>query len=121
MRLLPFIETLQSGLDKVRSALSKSAQRELLARLEGLAFLGVPALPGKKAVRAAIERAWFDQQPIRVVYVDGDFRETTRDIRIHSVIMDRHETRLDAVDMTSGERRHFRLDRIARAEVLRHS
>ena len=33
-------------------------------------------------------------------------------------MMDRHETRLDAVDLDSGERRHFRLDRIVRAEVL---
>src|SRR5262249_30240175 len=29
MRLMPFTETLQSGLDKIRSALSASAQREL--------------------------------------------------------------------------------------------
>src|SRR5689334_23830927 len=45
MRLMPFTETLQSGLDKVRSALSTSAQRELLTRLSELAFQGVPALP----------------------------------------------------------------------------
>jgi predicted DNA-binding transcriptional regulator YafY len=119
MRLLPFIETLEAGLDKVRAALSKSAQRELLARLEGLSFLGVPALPTKKGVRAAIERAWFDQQPVRIVYVDANLVQTKRDIRIHAVVMDRHETRIDAIDLTSGERRHFRLDRIARVEVLR--
>jgi hypothetical protein len=35
------------------------------------------------------------------------------------VIMDRHETRLDAEVLGSGERRHFRLDRITRAKVLR--
>src|SRR5262249_11474216 len=50
-RLLPFTETLESALDKVRAALSKSAQRELLDRLSELSFLGVPALPTKKAVR----------------------------------------------------------------------
>src|ERR1043165_5779290 len=33
MRLLPFAETLESALDKVRAALSTSAQRELLRRL----------------------------------------------------------------------------------------
>src|SRR3954462_2679284 len=48
MRLLPFTETLESGLDKVRAALSTSAQRELLARLEELSFHGVPGLPSKK-------------------------------------------------------------------------
>jgi predicted DNA-binding transcriptional regulator YafY len=118
MRLLPFTETLESALDKVRAALSRSAQRELLARLRELAFLGVPALAAKKAVRKAIERAWFEQQPLRITYVDGNFVQTTRDIRIASVIMERRETRLDATCLDSGERRHFRLDRIAVAEVI---
>ena len=117
MRMLPFTDTLESALDKVRAALSTSAQRELLARLEELSFHGVPALPSKKAVRAAIERAWFEQQPLRITYVDGNFIQTTRDIRILAVVMDRHETRLDAVDLGRDERRHFRLDRIAKAEV----
>jgi predicted DNA-binding transcriptional regulator YafY len=119
MRLLPFSETLGSALDKVRAALSTSAQRELLARVAELSFHGVPALPSKKPVREAIERAWFEQQPLRITYVDGNFIESTRTIRILSVAMDRHETRLDAVDVDRGERRQFRLDRIQHAEVLR--
>jgi hypothetical protein len=32
--------------------------------------------------------------------------------------MDRHETRIDAIDVESGDRRQFRLDRIQRAEVV---
>src|SRR5215510_443646 len=72
MRLLPFAGTLESGLDKVRAALSTSAQRELLSRLDELAFLGVPALPTRPAVRTALETAWFEQRPVRVVYVDGN-------------------------------------------------
>lgn len=119
MRLLPFADTLRAALDKVRGALSASAQRELLERLKELSFLGVPALPAAKAVRAAVERAWFEQQPLRIVYVTGDSVETTRRIRIRAVIMQRHETRLDADDLDAGERRHFRLDRITRAEVVR--
>ena len=115
MRLLPFSETLESALDKVRAALSTSAQRELLARLSELSFHGVPSLPSKKAVRSALERAWFEQQPLRITYVDGSFVESVRTIRIVSVSMDRHETRLDGVDVTTGERRGFRLDRIERA------
>src|SRR6185369_1113439 len=99
MRLLPFSETLQSGLDKVRAALSTSAQRELLTRLKELSFHGVPALPSKKAVRAAIERAWFEQQPLRITYVDGNFIQTTRDVKITCVAMDRHETRIEAIDL----------------------
>lgn len=118
MRLLPFTDTLESGLDKVRAALSTSAQRELLARLEELSFVGVPALPAKKNVRAAVERAWFEQQPLRITYVDSNFVETVRDIHIKSLIMERSETRIDAVDRNTGERRHFRLDRIARATAV---
>ena len=119
MRLLPFSETLQSALDKVRAALSTSAQRELLTRISELSFHGVPALPSKKEVRAELERAWFEQIPLRITYVDGNFIESTRTIRIASVAMDRHETRIDAVDADTGERRQFRLDRIQRAVVAR--
>ncbi len=119
MRLLPFSETLQSGLDKVRAALSTSAQRELLARLGELSFHGVPALPSDQKVRAAIERAWFEQQPVRIVYVDGNHVESKRVVRVLSVMMDRHETRVEGQDTETAERRHFRLDRILVAEVLR--
>src|SRR5262245_41584083 len=73
MRLLPFAETLGSALDKVRAALSASAQRELLTRLTEISFHGVPALPSKKEVRAALERAWFEQRPMRITYVDAKF------------------------------------------------
>jgi predicted DNA-binding transcriptional regulator YafY len=118
MRLLPFSETLQSALDKVRAALSTSAQRELLTRISELSFHGVPALPSKREVRAELERAWFDQIPLRITYVDGNFIESTRTIRITCVAMDRHETRIDAIDVESGDRRQFRLDRIQRAEVV---
>lgn len=118
MRLLPFAGTLESGLDKVRAALSTSAQRELLARLAELSFHGVPSLPSKKEVRVAIERAWFEQRALRITYVDGNFIESTRNVRIVSVAMDRHETRLEAQDLENGERRQFRLDRISRAETI---
>lgn len=119
MRLMPFGATLRSGLDKLRAALSASAQRELLARLDELAFLGVPALPSDPAVREAVERAWFESRALDVTYVDGDSVESTRRVRIHGVLMARHETRLDAEDLASGERRHLRLDRITRAKVVR--
>ncbi|MBS2024283.1 MAG: HTH domain-containing protein [Deltaproteobacteria bacterium] len=117
-RLLPFESTLESALDKVRAALSTSAQRELLERLSELSFHGVPSLPSKKAVRAAIERAWFERQALAITYVDGNFIETRRKVRILAVQMERHETRIDAQDLERDERRQFRLDRIASAEVL---
>jgi predicted DNA-binding transcriptional regulator YafY len=118
MRLLPFTDTLESGLDKVRAALSTSAQRDLLQRLKELSFFGVPALPCSRVVRAAVERAWFEQQPLRITYVDGNNLESVRSVRVLAVHMDRHETRLDALDLELDERRPFRLDRIVRAEVI---
>jgi predicted DNA-binding transcriptional regulator YafY len=119
MRLLPFQATLLSGLEKVRAALSGSAQRELLQRLTELAFVGVPALPSAPNVRAAVERAWFEERALRLTYVDGDHVESTREVRLRQVIMHRHETRLDVEDLASGERRQLRLDRITRAALLR--
>jgi len=53
MRILPFTRTLASALDKVQSALSKSAQRELVDQLDALVFVGVPAAASNPAVRDA--------------------------------------------------------------------
>lgn len=118
MRLLPFTETLESALDKVRAALSASAQRELLQRLQELSFIGVPALPAEKAVRAAIERAWFERQPLALVALEQGYIETKCRVRIQAVVMARHDTRIQAVDLDDGSQRNFRLDRILKAEVL---
>lgn len=118
MRLIPFEETLQRALDKVRAALSTSAQRELVGRLEELAFIGIPAAPISKAVRAAVERAWFEQQPLRITYRDSKGIPSTRDVRVEQVVMERTETRLNAFDIAKNESRQFRMDRIEKAEVV---
>lgn len=116
-RLIPFVDTLRCALEKVRAALSTSAQRELLTRLSELSFQSVPCLPVRPAVRVAIERAWFEQQWLELHYVDANFVETHREIRIESVVMSRHETRLDVVDR-AGVRQGLRMDRITRASVV---
>src|SRR5262245_39771749 len=118
MRLLPFTETLERALDKVRGALSTSAQRELMGRLTELQLIGIPALPIAKPIRAAVEKAWFEQQPLRITYLDGSFVQTTRDVKILSVVMERTETRINALDIAKNEKRQFRLDRIEKAEVV---
>ncbi len=117
-RLVPFEETLQRALDKVRAALSTSAQRELIGRLRELAFVGIPALPISKPVRAAVERAWFEQRPLRMTYRDANGVRSTRDVRIDQVVMERTETRINAFDPAKNESRQFRLDRIEKAEVV---
>src|SRR5207248_3798133 len=112
LRLLPFAETLLGALDKVRGALSASAQRELLSLLDKLKYVGVPALPAPAGVRQAVEDAWFSQQPLVVRYRKSEGETSTRTVRVEGVIMERHVTLLDCVDLESGEKRHLRLDRI---------
>lgn len=117
LRLVPFQETLASALDKVRGALSLSAQRELLSVLEGLEFVGVPALPAPAGIRQVVEEAWFGRRPLRVRYRRADGSEGARVVRVTGVTMERHVTQLRCVDASSGELRHLRLDRVVAAEL----
>ena len=59
-RLIPFASTLSSATDKVRAALSTSAQRELLTHLDELQLVAVPALPCPAAVQAAVDGGMVD-------------------------------------------------------------
>jgi predicted DNA-binding transcriptional regulator YafY len=116
MRVIPFIDTVASALDKVRAALNASSQRQLLTQLETLRFVGVPAHAIPPKVRAAVERAWFDGAVLAMRY-QGSKGPTTRRVRIKSVIMERSETLLNCDDLEKNEPRQFKLDRIEWAEV----
>lgn len=118
LRVLPFTTTLASALDKVRGALPAATQRQLEQLLDTVSFVGVPAQPSDEKVRAALERAFFERRPLRIVYVSKDHLETTRTVRIERVVLERGETLLDCVDVDKGEPRQLRLHRIARAEVV---
>lgn len=118
MRLLPFAETLEGALDKVRGALSASAQRELIALMEQIRFVGVPAHPIAPAVRRAVEQAWFEKQPLRIRYEGADHVVSTRVVRLVSVVLERTVTLLNCDDLDKGEPRQFRLDRIIEAAVV---
>jgi predicted DNA-binding transcriptional regulator YafY len=118
MRVLPFTSTLSSALDKVRAALSGSAQRQLIEHLESLKFIGVPARTANADVRRALEEAWFEGIPLTIRYA-GAREITTRRVRLESVIMERSETLVNAHDLDKNEPRQFRLDRIEHAEVDR--
>jgi predicted DNA-binding transcriptional regulator YafY len=119
LRLLPFEETLECAIDKVRGALSSSAQRELLEHVKRLEFTGVPARPVLKAVRQAVEQAWFEQSSLEITYVSSDFVEKIVTIRIERVLLERSATMIYGANTVTGEVRPFHLDKITRAVVPR--
>ncbi|GAC1351476.1 MAG: YafY family protein [Polyangiales bacterium] len=118
MRLIPFLGTLSSAMDKVRSALSASAQRELVTLTETLEFVGIPALSPTRRVVAAVEQAWFEQQPLELRYCDSAGRSSHRRVRIVGVVMERGFTLLRCNDLDLGAERNFRFDRIEAAGAL---
>ena len=117
-RLIPFPGAVEQAADKVRSALSTSAQRELLTLVGELQFVGVPALPIPATVRAALETAWFGSRPLRIVYEKKAWELTPRRVRIKSLVFDRQITLLNCIDLDTGLDRQFRLDKIKQATVL---
>ncbi len=117
-RLLPFTDNLEAALDKVRGALSTSAQRELLGLLDKLQFVGVPALPVPPQVRRAVETAWFEDRALRIDYQKNAYTFVPRLVRIRNLVFDREVTLLNCVDLELGEDRQFRLDRISAATVI---
>lgn len=118
MRIVPFARALDAATEKVRAALDASAQRELLGHLEALRFVGVPAPQVPEAVRAAVEKGWFEQRALRITYVSARGERSVRTVRIRAVLMDRGETRLQCDDLEKGEPREFVLHRIERAAVV---
>jgi predicted DNA-binding transcriptional regulator YafY len=117
-RLIPFPSVIERAADKVKSALSTSAQRELLGLIGELQLVGVPALPVPAAVRDAVETAWFESRALRIVYAKSAWQLSPRHVRIRNLVFDRSVTLLNCVDLDSGQDRQFRLDKIKEATVL---
>ena len=115
LRLIPFEETMAQAIDKVRGALSSSAQRELLQHVERLEFTGVPSPPVEPAIRKAIEQAWFEQCALEVIYVGSNFVEKRGTIVIERVLFERNATMVYGRDVETKEIRPYRLDRFTRA------
>jgi predicted DNA-binding transcriptional regulator YafY len=111
-RLLPFIDTLEAALSKVRGALTAGQQRETLAHADKIVFAAVPALPALPAIRRIVEEAWFEQKPVHLVYRRGDGSSNARTVHIVRVLMERTMTVIEVRDIESGEVRGVRLDRI---------
>jgi predicted DNA-binding transcriptional regulator YafY len=116
-RLMPFPKAIENAADKVRAALSTSAQRELLRLVGELQFVGVPALPVPAPVREAIETAWFESRPLRIVYAKSAWQMSPRLVRIRNLVFDRSLTLLNCLDLESNQDRQFRLDRIRSATL----
>ncbi|MEJ7600001.1 MAG: HTH domain-containing protein [Kofleriaceae bacterium] len=117
-RLIPFPRAIEKACDKVRAALSTSAQRELLTLVGELQLVGVPALPIPTSVRDAIETAWFESRALRIVYAKSAWQMSPRLVRIRNLVFDRSITLLNCVDLETGQDRQFRLDRIKQASVM---
>lgn len=117
-RLMPFPAAIERAADKVRAALSTSAQRELLALVAQLQLIGVPAMPVARTVCEAIETAWFEARPLRILYAKKPWQVDARVVRIRTLVFDRAQSLLNCVDLETGEDRQFRLDRIQHATVL---
>jgi predicted DNA-binding transcriptional regulator YafY len=118
-RLIPFVDTLRSAIDKVQGALPAARQREVARLGQTLSWVGVPARSASPAVRAVVEEAWLQQAPMRIVH-EGDrlrTRRTTRVVRIRSVVMERTMTLLNCDDLDLGEPRQFQLHRIVEAQL----
>ena len=117
-RLMPFPTAIEHAIDKVRAALSTSAQRELLQLVGELQLVGVPALPVSAAIQAAVETAWFESRALRIVYEKTNGIASPRMVRIRNLVFDRQITLLNCVDLETGNDRQFRLDRVLGAQVM---
>lgn len=117
MRVLPFIETMAGALDKVRGALSASAQRALIGRAERLQFVGVPTLPVAPEVRRAVEEAWLYERALEVEEVDRDGASRTRVMVVVGLLMERQVARFLGRTEDGGFVA-VRLDRVARARLV---
>ena len=116
-RLIPFPDAIAVAIDKVRAALSTSAQRELLTLVGELQIVGVPALPVPAEVRDALAAAWFERRPLRIVYAKPSGQEQVRRVEVRNLVFDRAVTLLNCRDLDLGADRQFRLDRIRSARV----
>jgi predicted DNA-binding transcriptional regulator YafY len=117
-RLVPFVDTLDAALSKVRGALTAGQQREALAHADKLVFVAIPVLPAKPAIRRIIEEAWFEQRAVSVKYRRSDGSCNARVVRIVRVLMERTMTVLECEDIETREVRGVRLDRVDSAELL---
>lgn len=118
MRMLPFTQALRSSLDKVRAALGATAQRETMELMRQLQFTGVPSRQVDVKVCAVLEQAWFEQRGVRLTYDGAKHVETTHDVTITGVLLERNETLVVGKDAVDGTIRPFKLHHVRKAQLL---
>lgn len=69
-------------------------------------------------VRAAVERAWFEQCPLEIEYHSRDYVIASKTVRLRSALLERTMTVLVAEDVETGETLRLRLDKIDRARCV---
>lgn len=115
-RMVPFVDTLDDAMAKVRAALPTAVARQLHHLRSSLAFVGVPSRPVDPEVRRVLEQAWYEDRPVRLVY-DGYRGRTERRVQIRQVVVDRAEVLLNCDDLDLREPRQFTMHKVALATL----
>ncbi len=116
-RMMPFIETLRSAIDKVHGALPRVRQREVGRLVSTLSWIGVPARTAPADVREAVEQAWVHGRRLHITYA-GARGVTERTVELKAVLLERTKTLLNCNDLDIDAPRQFEMHKIQRAEAL---
>ncbi|MEU8890540.1 YafY family protein [Streptomyces sp. NPDC048442] len=105
---------------KIRRALPERLSRRLDAVLGSLAFTAPPgeAAAPDSGVLLPVADAVSHHRPISIRYTAADGRRSERTLHPHGVVAHSGKWYLTAADLTAGEDRTFRLDRITGVRTL---
>ncbi|WP_370227274.1 helix-turn-helix transcriptional regulator [Pararhodobacter marinus] len=124
-RDVPFAELADTGLAKIEKSLSADQLRDLRALLEGLhvgRLSPLQDLSDRDAMDPALlpcfEAGFLDRQPIRFAYRDAKGNQTRRQVEPQAMLILPPLWYLVGWDPEKGDFRHFRMDRIARPEIV---
>ncbi|WP_328863749.1 helix-turn-helix transcriptional regulator [Streptomyces virginiae] len=106
---------------KIRRVLPERLRRRLEAVLGSLAFTDPPgsaAAAPEPAILLPIADAVHHHRPISIRYTAGDGRRSERTLHPYGVVAHSGKWYVTAADLSTGEDRNFRLDRITAARTL---
>ncbi|WP_371680891.1 helix-turn-helix transcriptional regulator [Streptomyces sp. NBC_01276] len=106
---------------KIRRVLPERLRRRLDAVLASLAFADPPGRAGaapEPAVLLPVADAVHHHRPVSIRYTAGDGRRSERTLHPYGVVAHSGRWYVTAADLSAGEDRTFRLDRITSARIL---